>query len=75
MSLSNHTGFLRATLSKCIKSLIAERDCFYDSCANPVNGEVEDPGDKAELADMDSLIDDMQLVEKLIEKELGGKSS
>lgn len=64
--LENHIGFIRDTVSKCLKTLIAERDCFYENCASPEDGLVDDADDREALVEMDSLIDDMQKLESII---------
>jgi len=43
-------------LNACVKELIAERDCFYDSITNSA-GEIIDQDDGEALAELDALID------------------
>lgn len=51
------TDQLAAALKEATKSLIAERDCQYESVATPSTGEVEDEDDARMLAEMDAEID------------------
>lgn len=48
---------LLQALEELTKSAIAERDCFYESVAHPVDGQVYDKDDKATLARDDAMID------------------
>ena len=63
--MNKHKEFITSVIERSVKTLIAERDCFYDGCSLP-DGSVDDEHDKSELADMDSLINDLQEVLKII---------
>lgn len=55
----NHHDELVAAVDKATKSLVAERDCFFDSVTD-AEGNVADKGDAESLADFDAEIDDLR---------------
>ena len=51
------TEQLGAALMSAVKSLMAERDCLYDSVAKPGTGEIDDDDDRRMVEEADAEID------------------
>jgi len=53
------TSALIASLEECIREILAERDAFYDA-ESTGDGYIADPMTRADLAEMDAIIDRAQ---------------